>query len=46
MKVKIYDYELEKVFYMTLKEFETAFNNDEINQSLCNIEFVGVDNNV
>ena len=41
MKIKIYDYETETTIYMTLKEFETAFNYDEINQNNCNIEFIG-----
>ena len=41
MKIKIYDHETETTSYMTLKEFETAFNNDTINQSLCSIEFIG-----
>lgn len=44
MRVKIYDYQTEETFYMDLKEFEIAFNNDEINQSICSIEFVGVEN--
>lgn len=42
MKIKIYDHETEQTTFMTLKEFEIAFNLDEINQSNCNIEFVGV----
>ena len=46
MKIKIYDHETEETIIMSLKEFEIAFNNDEINQSICIIEFIGVDNNV
>lgn len=46
MKIKIYDHQTGKTIIMSLKEFEIAFNNDEINQSICNIEFIGVDNNV
>lgn len=41
MQVKIYDHETEQTSYMSLKEFENAFNYDEINQSNCNIEFIG-----
>lgn len=41
MKIKIYDYETETISYMTLKEFENAFNDDTLNQSLCSIEFIG-----
>lgn len=40
MRVEIFDYETERIFYMDLEEFEYAFNNDEINQTLCKIEFV------
>jgi hypothetical protein len=41
MNVKIYDYETEATSYMTLKEFEKAFNDDVLNQNLCSIEFIG-----
>ena len=40
IKVCIYDFDTDKEAFMTLKEFENAYNFDEINQTNTHIKFI------